>query len=101
MDATDLQTNYRFDVVFRQLAEVDDFVNTVDELRPNLCAQLLFRQVRGHDNQSVLEVHNTTFVIRQTTVVQHLQQHVEYIRVRFFDLIEQHDRVGFSTDSFG
>ena len=100
VDAAHLQPDNRFDVLFAQFAEVDDLVDTVDELRPNGRTQLLFGEVRGHDDERVLEVDHTSFVIRQTTVVQHLQQHVEHIRVGFLDLVEQHDRVGFPTNRF-
>ena len=61
---------------------------------------MLFRQVRGHDDEGVLEVHHPPFVIRQTTVIQYLQQHIEHIRMGFLDLIEQDNRVGFPTDCF-
>ena len=101
MNPAHLQTYYGFDVVLAQFAEVDDLVNTVDEFRPYTCTQLLFGQVRGHDNQGVLEIYHAPFVIRQTTVVQHLQQDVEHIRMGFLNLVEQHNGIGFPTYRFG
>ena len=80
---------------------MDDLIDTVDELRSNGRTQLLFRQVRGHDDERILEVHQPAFVVCQTTVIQHLQQDVEHIRMRFFDFIEQNHRVRFSTNCFG
>ena len=39
--------------------------------------------------------------VRQPTVVEHLQQHVEHVGVCLLDLIEQHDRVRPAADSLG
>ena len=39
--------------------------------------------------------------VGQAAVVKDLQQGVEHIGVRFFDLIEQHDRVWAAADLFG
>ena len=55
-----------------------------EELRP---------QIGGHDQNRVLEVHGTALTIGQTAIVEHLQQHVEYFRIGFLHLIEQHHRV--------
>ena len=103
VDAAHLQTDDCFDVRFGQFREVDDLIDTIDELDDlidtidelgsNLCAELLLREVGSHDNQGVLEIDQTTFVIRQTTVIEHLQQDVEDIGVRFLYLIEEDDRV--------
>ena len=49
-------------------------------------------QVRGHDQHRVLEVHRAALRVGQPAVVQHLQQHVEHIRMRLLDLVEQHHR---------
>ncbi|MPM87978.1 hypothetical protein SDC9_135079 [bioreactor metagenome] len=39
--------------------------------------------------------------VRHTPVVQYLQHDVEYVRVSFFYLVEQHDRVGMAAHGFG
>ena len=57
--------------------------------------------VRGHDDDRVAEINRTSFVIGQTAVVEHLEQDVEYIRVGFLDLVEQHDRIRFAPHRFG
>ena len=59
--------------------------------------QLARTGIRGHDDDGIAEVHETTVAICQTTFVQHLQQQVENIAVSFFNLVEQHDRVGVTT----
>ena len=89
VDAADLQTDDCLDIRFGQFREMDDLIDTIDELRSNLCAELLLREVGSHDNQGVLEIDQTTFVIRQTSVIEHLQQDVEDIGVRFLYLIEE------------
>ena len=101
MDAADLQADDCLDIRLGEFGEVDDLIDTIDKLRPNLCAELLLREVGSHDNQGVLEVDQTTFVIRQTSVIEYLQQDVEDIGVRFLYLIEEDDRVGFTPDGFG
>ena len=40
------------------------------------------------------EVHRAALSVGQTPVVEHLQQHVEHIRVRLLDLVEQDHLVG-------
>jgi hypothetical protein len=43
----------------------------------------------------------STVPVRQPPVVENLEQYMEYIRMRFLDLIEQHHRVRFSPHSLG
>ena len=57
-------------------------------------------QVRSHDDDGVLEVHRTSLVVGQTSVVQYLQQDVEHIRMSLLDFIEQYDRVRFPAYGF-
>ena len=49
--------------------------------------------VRRHDQHRVAEVDGAALAVGQAPVVEHLQQHVEHLRVRLLDLVEQHDRV--------
>ena len=64
----------------------------LQELRPD---------VRRHDDDGVLEIDHAAFAVGQAAVVHHLQQDVEYIRMRLFDLIEEHDRVRTATNLLG
>src|SRR2546421_232484 len=50
-------------------------------------------QVRGHDDDRVLEVDGVAEAVGQLTVLKHLQQNVVNIRVRLLDLVQQNDRV--------
>ena len=50
-------------------------------------------QVRGHDQHRVFEIHRAALRVGQPPVVHHLQQHVEHIRVRLLNLVEQDNRV--------
>ena len=82
-------------------------VYTVQELRPDglskqlqylllcllefLCGSVgkeLAAQVASHDDDGVLEVHRPALGVCQTSVVQHLQQGVEDIRVSLLNLIK-------------
>ena len=50
-------------------------------------------EVRGEDQDGVAEVHRPALAVGQATFVQHLQQHVEHVRVGLLDLVEQDHRV--------
>ena len=58
-------------------------------------------QVGGHHHHGVAEVDRAALTVGQTTVFQHLQQHVEHIRMRLLDLIHQDHRVRLTTHRFG
>ena len=57
--------------------------------------------VRGHDDQGVLEVDRAALGIGQATVFEQLQQQVEHIGMGFLDLIEEHHGVGATPHRFG
>ena len=108
-------------VVVRERLEDDDLVDAVDELRVEGLLDLAEHHVvdaaadhaavgrleperrllldeagadvRGHDDDRVLEVHPVAEAVGQVAVLEHLQQDVEQVRVRLLDLVEQHDRV--------
>ena len=110
-------------VVARERTEHEDLVQTVEELRPEGAAQLrlhvlagvrgdlpvrtdaveqvLAAEVRREDDDRVLEVHRAALTVRDTAVVQDLQQDVEHVRVRLFDLIKQHDGVRLAAHGLG
>ena len=64
-------------------------------------AQRLGTKVAGQHNQRLLEVDLATLTVGQHTIVQDLQQDVEHIGVRFFDLVEQHNLIRATPHSFG
>ena len=108
------------DVVLRERLEEDRLIKTVQELRTEVCAQVVHnlglclrlditvlvdavKQVLGtdvgcQDDDRVLEVHGLAHGIRDTSVIENLKQDIEYIRVRFLDLIEEDNAVRFSAD---
>ena len=59
--------------------------------------QLSCACVAGHYYHCVAEVYQTTVAISETTLVKHLQQHVEHIAVSLLYLVEQHDGVGLAA----
>ncbi len=44
--------------------------------------------VRGHDHDHVLEIDRAPLPIRQSSIVEHLQQRIEDVVMRLFDFIE-------------
>ena len=92
--------------------EHHDLVDAVHELGPELGLHLaqhreldhlvvvarhlldhLRAQVRGHHDHRVLEIHGAALPVGHAAVVEHLQQHVEHVRMRLLDLVEQDHRV--------
>ena len=98
---------------FAQRMEHHHFVDTVDELRTevvthhlhhrlfHLCVVHLTEmlldkigaQVGRHDHHGIAEIDGTALTIGQSAVIQHLQQNIEYVRVRFLDFIQQNHRI--------
>jgi hypothetical protein len=61
-------------------------------LRRIVAAELLDElraEVRGHHDHGVAEIHGAALAIGQAAIVEHLQQHVEHVRMRLLDFIEQ------------
>ena len=58
-------------------------------------------QIGRHHDHGVAKVHRAPVPVGETSVIQHLQQHVEHIRMRLFDFVEQDDAVGTATDGLG
>ena len=58
-------------------------------------------EVRGEDQNRVAEVDGPSLPVRQPAVVENLQQHIEDIGVRLFDLVEQHHRIRSAPHRFG
>ena len=100
-----------------------DLIQPVEELGTELLPQQLFHfspggfgdvailvdavqdigraQVGGEDNDGILEVHCPALGVGDPTVIQYLEQDIEYIRVCLFDLIKEHNRIGLAADCFG
>ena len=58
-------------------------------------------KVGGQDDKRLLEINLAALTIGQNTIIQHLQQHVEHIRVGLFHLVEQHHLIGAAAHGFG
>ena len=58
-------------------------------------------EVRGHHDHGVLEVDGAALAVGHAAVVEHLQQHVEHVRVRLLDLVEQDHAVGLAAHRLG
>ena len=58
------------------------------------CDQIFGAEIGGHDDQRVAEIDGAALAVGQAAVVEHLQQHVEHVRMRLLDLVEQHDLIG-------
>ena len=62
---------------------------------------VLAADVRGHDQDGVAEVDRPPLAVGQPAVVEDLEQHVEDVRVRLLDLVEEHDAVGAAAHGLG
>src|SRR6185295_1970981 len=101
-----LQVDDVGELVGRQRLEDHDLVEPVEELRlearphhrqhrvllrrrvERRVDQEVRTQVGGQDQQRVAEVDGAPLAVGETTVVEHLQQDVEDLRVRLLDLVE-------------
>src|SRR5439155_7028760 len=101
--------------------EDHDVVDAVDELGPEallhdlhyralhlrvvLLARVLLNDLRAevgrHDDHGVAEVDRAPLAVGETPIVEHLQQHVEHVRMRLLNLIQQDDRIGPPAHRFG
>ena len=63
--------------------------------------QIFGAEIGGHDDQRVAEIDGAALAVGQPAVVEHLQQHVEHVRMRLLDLVEQHDLIGPPPHRFG
>ena len=100
----------RADLLGAQRMEHHDVVDAVDELGPEVLLHDLHHRglharvvasrpparwitfeprLRGHDDHGVAEIDRAALAVGQAAVVEHLQQHVEHVRVRLLDLVEQ------------
>ena len=54
--------------------------------------------IGGHNDNGIFKVNGSALSIGNTTIVQHLQKHIQHIRVSLLDLIKEHHRIGLSAD---
>ena len=66
-----------------------------------MIGEILAAQVGGQDDQRVAEIDRPALPVGQPAVVEHLQQHVEHIRMRLLDLVEQDHLIGPPPHRFG
>ena len=121
VDLGDHQVDDLDDLLLRQLREDDRVVDAVEELRTEVRLELVVdlglhplvpglgvgarleahldalgdvpgAEVRGHDDDGVLEVDHPTLAVGQPAVLEDLQQRVEDVRVGLLDLVEQDHR---------
>ena len=109
MQVSNLNLGDRADLLATERVKHHRFVYAVDELGPEMLADHLHHrhlhllvtflagkglddvraQVRGHHDHRVAEVDRTPLTIGQTAIIEHLQQHIEHIRVGFLDLVHK------------
>src|SRR5699024_5704386 len=64
-------------------------------IHDGLCAR-----IGGHNDHRVSEVYFSSLRICDMSVIQHLKQDIEYIRMRFLDLIKEYHRIWMPSDFF-
>src|SRR5690606_29188391 len=101
----------------------DNLVETVDELRPEILAEVVpeiardravtgaeaevvfaafdCADIAGHNEDGVAAVDAAAVGIRQTALVENLQEQVEDFRRGLLDFVEQHDGIGTAAQRFG
>ena len=126
--AVELDADDLVDLAATQRSEDDGLIDTIEELRTDRLLQKAEYQltrlvdsslltacgdvgealtdevgaeVARHDDDRILEVHQTALIIRQTTVIKDLQEDIEDVGVSLLDLVEEDDGVGLAADRFG
>ena len=115
MQVLDQQVHDGAQVLVRERPVEHDLVQPVQKLRPELRLEQLLHgaarlladravvpdaaedhirpEVAREDDDAVLEVHRAALPVGDAAVVEHLQQHVEHVRVRLFHLVKEDDRI--------
>ena len=105
------------EVAVAQAVEDDGLIDAVEELGAEVGPEgfedpgfplllvidihdILAADVGGHDEHGVLEIHGAALAVGDAAVIQHLEEHVEDIRVGFFHFIEQHYAVRAAAHGF-
>ena len=61
----------------------------------------LAAEVRGHDDDRVLEIDRPAFAVREAAVVQDLEEDVEDVGMGLFDLVQEDDGIRAAFDRLG
>ena len=110
VDVSEEEFNDSSDVVFRQRLEHNDLIQSVEEFRTEVGAevghyhvlgvradgsvfvyaiqQVLGTDVGGHDEDGVFEINGSALGVGDVSVIEYLEKYVEYVRMGFFNLIE-------------
>ena len=111
------------DVVLGERLEEDDLVKAIEKFRTEMAAQfalneiprlfadlavdadtfeqILAAEVRGHDQNGVLEINGAPLGIGDAPVVEDLQQHVEHVWMGFLNFVKKDDGIWLATHGFG
>ncbi len=123
IQVTDQKIHDTADIIPCQRLKHDNLIQPVQKFRPEGSTQILHDQfltgiadlpvlfnplqkipgaeVGGHDDDRILKVHSSALGIGDTSVIQNLEQDVEYIRMCFFHLIKEDDRIRFAPYGLG
>ena len=63
--------------------------------------QVIGTEVRGQDDQCISEIDRVAMSVRQTPVIEHLEQHIEHVGMSLFDLVEQDHLIGAAANHLG
>ncbi len=61
----------------------------------------LTADIGGHDHDGIFEIYRSAVTVGQPAIVKNLQEDIEDVRMGFFDLVEQEDRIGPPPDGLG
>ena len=84
LEACQLDINDVGNVLLVQTVENDGVIHSIQELRTKVSFEFASR----HDDNGVFEIYCSSLTVGQSPIVQHLEQNVENILMRFFDFIE-------------
>lgn len=96
----------------------DDIVDTIEELGSEKSFEFVHNPLREfrfvsrrldeptsdigrHNDDRIFETHRSSLAIRESSVVEYLQEYIEYIAMRLLDLIEEDHRIRFATHELG
>ena len=125
VEVRDDQIDDARNIILAQRREEDDLVKPVEKLRTEMrvkklhngilglladlfrfrmavqiCQDLLRSDIGSHDQDRVLKVDGPSLGVRDPAIVENLQQDIEYIRMCFLDLVEQHYAVRLAANRF-
>src|SRR5699024_10429990 len=102
-----------------QAAENHRFINAVDEFRTEVLSELaqyrrthflviigeildeLRADIRGHNDNGISKINGASFGVCKTSIIQNLQENVEYVGVCFFDLVKENYRIRTAANLLG